>query len=82
MSNKLLILSVDNRKASSGKIQEILTNEGCIIKTRIGLHEGVLDQCSNKGIIILEIVGEEKEHKSLTAKLDEVDGVKSRLIEV
>ena len=82
MEHKLLILSVDNRIAAASKIQEIFTKEGCIIKTRIGLHEGVLNQCSNKGIIILELVGEKKNHDALVTRLDQLEGVKSQIVEI
>lgn len=82
MEHKLLILSVDNRVAAASKIQEIFTKDGCIIKTRIGLHEGVLDKCSNKGIIILELVGEKKDHDALVTRLDQLEGVKSQFVKL
>jgi len=82
MEHKLLILSIENRKVSAEKIQEIFTKEGCIIKTRIGLHEGVLDKCTNKGIIILELMGEKKDYISLITRLDQLEGIKSQLVQI
>ena len=38
----------------------MLTKFGCIIKTRIGLHEEINGQCSPKGLILLEIIDDIK----------------------
>ena len=43
MKNVLLIL-VDHRKNAAVDVQKTLTAWGCLIKTRLGLHEGVQGQ--------------------------------------
>lgn len=48
-------IKINNRLESAIAVQEILTKYGCVIKTRIGLHEELNGQCSPKGLIILEI---------------------------
>ena len=45
MKNVLLIL-VDHRKDAAVNVQKTLTAWGCLIKTRLGLHEGVQKDCS------------------------------------
>ncbi len=34
----------------------LLTEYGCYIRTRLGLHEAASDDCSNKGLILLELI--------------------------
>ena len=46
---------IENRKDFAPYVQEVLTHYGCIIKMRIGLHEGVEEECSNEGFIILNL---------------------------
>lgn len=49
-------IRIANRLESAVCVQEILTKYGCVIKTRIGLHEEINGQCSPKGLILLEII--------------------------
>lgn len=49
-------IKILNRLESAVCVQEILTKYGCVIKTRIGLHEEINGQCSPKGLILLEII--------------------------
>ncbi len=56
-------IKVSNRLESAVSVQEILTKYGCIIKTRIGLHEEINGQCSPKGLILLEIINDEESIK-------------------
>ena len=49
-------ISVDNRTNDSIKLQEILTKYGCLIKTRIGLHDMGDYKCLNYGIVLIEVV--------------------------
>jgi len=49
-------LRVKNRNNSATKIQKILTKYGCIINTRLGLHDKSQDCCSSLGLILLEII--------------------------
>jgi len=53
----ILLILVGKRKDSAVKVQQILTAWGCNIKTRLGIHDGVLENCSDTGLLILELVG-------------------------
>ena len=53
-------IKVNNRIESAISVQEILTKYGCIIKTRIGLHEEINGKCSPRGLILLEVINDEK----------------------
>ena len=41
-------------------VQNVLTDFGCYIKTRVGLHDASENYCSPNGLIILEMVGDEE----------------------
>ncbi|MBO6088039.1 hypothetical protein J6P92_06840 [bacterium] len=47
---------LNNRTEEAVKFQEIITECGCNIRTRIGLHNIGEYKCVNSGIILLEVV--------------------------
>lgn len=49
-------VQLENRIEEAVKFQEILTQIGCDIRTRIGLHNIGEYKCINDGIILLEVV--------------------------
>lgn len=77
-----VIIVVNKRQNEAVTVQKILTEWGCLIKTRLGLHEGVLDECSDVGSIILEMVGDPEKHKELARKLNLLAGVSAKLIDI
>jgi len=77
-----IIVVINKRKNEAVTVQKILTEWGCLIKTRLGLHEGVLDDCSEIGSIILEVVGENEKHEELVRKLNLLAGVTAKLVNV
>ncbi|OQA01338.1 MAG: hypothetical protein BWY69_01398 [Planctomycetes bacterium ADurb.Bin401] len=58
-----------------GGVQPILTEYGCYIKTRLGLHEAGKDFCSPNGLILLELAGDPKKGEELEKKLMSIEGV-------
>lgn len=80
MQKTLLVILMSHRNKNAFALQGVLTEYGCIIKTRLGIHDGVLDQCSEAGLIILELVGERDKHVELNNKIGLFDGVSSQLI--
>ncbi|MBB6062685.1 hypothetical protein HNP65_001123 [Thermosipho japonicus] len=76
----VMAILIDNREKAATKVQELLTEYGCYIKTRLGLHEGVPQYCSNSGLIILELVDDESKHEELKEKLNQIPGVKCDLM--
>jgi hypothetical protein len=79
---RFIIIVVNKRKQEAVTVQKILTEWGCLIKTRLGLHEGVLDECSDIGSIILEVVGDREKHLEMERKLNLLSGVSAKLVEV
>lgn len=61
----ILGIQVGDREHEAVKVQELLTNHGCIIKTRLGLHEASTVQCSSKGLILLEFLPDKDEEIKL-----------------
>ncbi len=82
MSRNVLTVLVGRRSKSAINVQKILTTWGCLIKTRLGIHDGVLNKCSDHGLIILELVGEQKKQEKLTLLLDTLPGVSAKLVEL
>ena len=77
-----IIVVINKRKNEAVTVQKILTEWGCLIKTRLGLHEGVLDDCSEIGSIILEMVGDKDKHEELVRKLNLLAGVSAKLVRI
>ena len=67
---QIMGIQVGNRESDALKVQELLTKNGCIIKTRLGLHESSEQLCSIAGLIILEF---------LPDKEDEIAGLEKEL---
>ncbi len=80
MKYELLIVLLTNRVNEAVEVQKILTEFGCYIKTRLGLHEASENLCSDKGIMILQLVGDQNEHKKMKEKLEAIKGVKVQYI--
>ncbi len=67
-------LKLCDRHSSAHKLQEILTEFGCSIRTRLGLHPVHSEVCYPYGIILLEIIDDEKA-KELEVRLYEIGEV-------
>ncbi|MEA3423367.1 MAG: hypothetical protein U9Q80_06215 [Bacillota bacterium] len=61
-------IQVNHRSGDAVKVQEILTKYGCIIKSRLGLHDAG-DGCSDEGLILLELI--ERKDKVAAEYLEE-----------
>ena len=77
MIDKHLILGihVTDRIKHAERVQQLFTEYGCSIKTRIGLHDVRGDFCSPSGVILLELAGAESEYHEFARKLSEIEGV-------
>ena len=82
MGKSVLLILIGKRKEEAVKVQQILTGWGCIIKTRLGIHDGVLENCSDEGLLILELSGSKEQKDELTRKVAVLPGVSSKLVEL
>jgi len=80
MKRTVLLLLVRHRQDTAQKVQKILTGWGCFIKIRLGIHDGVLENCSDSGLIFLELTGDYAKHKEITRKLNLLEGVDAKLL--
>jgi hypothetical protein len=66
---------VTNRATQIPNVQKLLTEYGCNIKTRIGLHHVDDNVCSPRGLIILEMYGDLATCRELKTKLCAYQGI-------
>jgi len=82
MDKAIIIIHMHQRRTTAAKVQKALTDHGCIVKTRLGIHDGVLDKCSDEGLILLEVVGTSGETKALEKALRACPGVKAKTVAI
>jgi hypothetical protein len=71
----ILGVHVRDRVAKAANVQSVFTKHGCIIRSRIGLHPVMGNQCAPGGVILLEVLDDEKEWSALVKDLSALDGV-------
>jgi hypothetical protein len=82
MKKSILLILIGKRKNSAVNVQKVLTAWGCMIKTRLGIHDGVLDSCSDNGLLILELVGDQPQKEDMARKLSLINGVVCKLVDL
>ncbi|MHB1000136.1 MAG: hypothetical protein ACYC27_12900 [Armatimonadota bacterium] len=76
MEKRIIIgLQVTNRIKNVPLLQSLLSEYGCNIKTRLGLHEVSDSACSMKGLLLLEMCGDEAAILEMESKLKAIEGV-------
>jgi len=82
MSKRIILgVSISQRTESVPQVQSILTECGCHIKTRLGLHEVTDNLCSPAGLLILEMHGDDAAIAHCESKLNAIDGVQVKRME-
>jgi hypothetical protein len=56
-------------------VQDVLTEYGCSIRTRLGLHEADKGFCSPNGLVILEMTDDMAAVQEMANKLNAIEGV-------
>ncbi len=82
MTKTVLLVLIGNRKESAVEVQKVLTAWGCLIKTRLGIHDGILDNCSDAGLLILELYGTQEQKDEVARKIGLIQGVSSKLVDL
>ena len=57
MTTTIIGVNLENRIETAIEFQKIITEFGCEIRTRIGLHSSPENTCCNRGIVLLEVKG-------------------------
>ena len=75
--DKTVILGVklNQRQISSLNFQKIITEYGCNIKTRVGIHNVLDGKCSTAGVILLDLIGTDEEVKAIEDAIKKIPEV-------
>lgn len=68
---EILGLYVGDKVADKNLLQQVLTQYGNVIRTRLGLSA----TSGANGVILLELLGDGKEMNNLKAALEKIDGL-------
>jgi len=71
---------IDKRNNAAPTVQEVLTRHGCLISTRIGLHQ--VRECSDNGLILLHLIGNETDIQRFEKELEGIDGVRVKMMNI
>ena len=75
-------LRVDHRHSNALNLQKTLTEFGCNIKLRVGLHETGEDFCSDDGVIMLQACGDKETIGKMMDAFNNVEGVTAKLLDL
>ena len=72
---QLVLVKLKARSKKAPEVQKVLTQHGCDITLRLGLHEVTDATCAEEGLIILQVRPDRDAVNSLTADLQAVGDV-------
>ncbi|MGI6093216.1 MAG: hypothetical protein GX348_01195 [Veillonellaceae bacterium] len=72
----IMAIVQENRTETAIHVQDVLTKYGCHIRVRLGLNDSSVDQCSNRGMILLQLCGEGLELEEFEKELKAIGNVK------
>jgi hypothetical protein len=72
---RVMGILVTNRVQNVPELQKTLTECGCWIKTRLGLHDTDADSCSPSGLILLELSGDDDAYATVESRLKAIQGL-------
>lgn len=75
-------LRVDHRHSNALNLQKTLTEFGCNIKLRVGLHEVGEDFCSDDGVIMLQACGGRETIDRMVDGFNALEGVSAKLMDL
>ena len=78
----IMAVLLSKRAESALEVQKVLTEHGCIIRMRLGLHEASKDYCAEEGLILLHVSGSGEEAAALERDLSSVEGVRVKTMEL
>jgi hypothetical protein len=71
----ILGVHITDRVKHAPQVQQVLTESGCAIRTRLGLHETGERSCSPNGVLILEMLDDQDAVDRLRDALAAIEGV-------
>jgi hypothetical protein len=80
MEYRIVAIKMEERQKTAVKVQDVLTEYGCLIKVRLGLHNVAPDQCSPTGLILLEVIVNDPKAGEMLDSLNAIEGVQAKEI--
>ncbi len=80
VQKNIFLILIGNRKSAAIEVQKVLTEYGCLIKTRLGVHDNSEKSCSESGLIILELVGKDNDIEEFAEKLEIIENVNVKFV--
>ncbi len=74
----ILGVHITDRIGHVDSVQHLLTEYGCSIRTRLGLHEADKGFCSPNGLLLLEMTDDDAKATELMDKLNTIEGVEAQ----
>ena len=71
----ILGIKLSQRQISSLSFQKIVSEYGCNIKTRVGIHNVLDGKCSSTGVILLDLIGSDTEIKAIEDAIKKIPEV-------
>jgi len=78
MLSAVVAVLISRRTDDAAKLQQVLTRHGCVIKTRLGVHE--VDGCREDGLVILHACGAASELEDLVSDINAQSGIRAKQI--
>lgn len=75
----IMVVLINHRTEAALKVQDVLTEHGCNIKVRLGLHE-TNNVCANEGLVVLQLGDDEKDVVILEKALNAIEGVEAKMV--
>lgn len=75
----IMVIKVGEISEDAVKVQSLLNEFNCSIKTRLGLHEAG-NVCGTNGVIILDLTGDKGDMENLEKELNKLPSVKAQTI--
>jgi hypothetical protein len=66
-------IHLPNRFKLATDVQKVLTEYGCSIRTRVGLHDVDENCCATNGLVLLEMYGEKAKINKMLDQLSTID---------
>ncbi|MEA4926847.1 MAG: hypothetical protein VB084_16260 [Syntrophomonadaceae bacterium] len=78
----VVVILIGNRVDTAVKVQEVLSENGDIIRTRLGLNRELTVNQNASGFIFLELCGDESRVKELCAALNSINDIKAECLKM
>ena len=77
----VIVVLVKKRNSDAAELQKVLTDHGCFIRARLGVHEAG-ENCSDDGLIILHVSGTKEEVCNLEKAINAIEHVRATKVDL